>query len=189
MITHRTFAGGWALCANPDRCELLFHFPRLSPEQMAQVPERVLWDLCEVVDPPKLHPDGSRAWFTEVNGRRQFHRDYDLPAHFTSRGDANWYAWDRPHRGGDRPAKVYVDGTQEWWFDGERHRDGDQPALTSPTGRRVWYQHNVIARPSGGPNTITRLGAQQWWEDGELMREIMPDGTEIVAEPGTTLLG
>ena len=162
MVTaHRTLDGGWTVCADQDRCGLLFHFPDMTPEQMADVPEAVLWTLCEVVDPPG--PDvarhGDKVW---QNAMGEAHRDYDLPAGFRNYniagyGRVEWRQYGLWHRDHDGPAIIHEDGKQEWYQFGRLHREGG-PAIIWPDGRaEVWLNGLRRDEPVRGLRRVLAL--------------------------------
>ena len=118
-----------------------FHFPDVTPAQMAVVPERVLWVLCEVIEPPTTDgdADGAKAWADEL-GRP--HRDYDLPAFI----HPDWTAWCQNgmnDRGNDRPAYIDSKGNQEWSRHGKLHRDNGQPAVIEADGTETFWLYGA----------------------------------------------
>jgi hypothetical protein len=134
-MLHRTLDGNWASCAQESSCELLFHLPNFSVEEMTDMPFEPMLQLLNAIQPPYMSGEGVQWWFQNEDGKLQTHRDYDLPA------------------------VVHNTGYMEWWQHGKMHRDRDLPAVISPTGIMDWYQHGKrVKRMVDGRMRYTKSG-------------------------------
>ena len=144
---HRLPYGEWWDC-DDAACELPFHLTDMTAEAADALPERLLWPLLEVLDPPTfIAPTGAVRYWRDAEYR--YHRDYDLPAEINSSGAVLYYQHGIVHRGGDRPAVIGYEGTQEWYRQGKKHRGFGRPASISPNGYMEWWEEGCFIRSKG----------------------------------------
>jgi hypothetical protein len=199
-LVHRTLSGTYEYC-HTHTCELLFHFPDVTPEQMEFVPLEILMSMLEISQPPNhdlrgqtehlamLHHIHSMSMMYSRNYERLdevlvswsaatetgylTHRDYDLPAIIRESGIQEWIQRGHLHRTNDKPARVKADGSQEWYWFSQRHRGDDKPAVINADGSMEWWHMDKLHR-EGAPARTWPNGREEWYENGQLHRDGAP---------------